>query len=272
MKIRANGIEYMVERYQKNPQLPDVVLLHGFMGSGRCFEHLASRLIHFCNPITIDLLGHGQTDGADSPNRFSLDHQLLDLQTLIRQISNPPRYLHGYSMGGRLALRFGLSHPNLIKGLILESTNFGLQNQDRINRRLQTDEKRALAIENNFSAFLDEWHQMPLFQQGISLPKERINFYHAIQRNQEPAQMAHSLRGFGTAAMPSVKARLPDIEIPVLLLAGQGDLKYAEIAQQMHKMISRSTLSIIPEAGHRVHLEHPQAFTAEIESFISKSF
>lgn len=270
MKINSNGITYAAERHQENPKLSDLVLLHGFMGSRRCFTHLINRLKLFSNPLTVDLLGHGQTDGGNSPQRFSADLQLSDLQVIIDQLCETPPYLHGYSMSGRLALRYGLKYPATIRGLILESTNYGLEDQHQINQRLQTDEERARAIEEDFRSFLKKWNQMPLFQRGIALPKNQLNFYHAIQCKQEARQMANSLRGFGTAAMPSVKDRLPDIKIPVLLLAGQADLKYAEIARQMHKMIPDNTLAIIPDAGHRVHLEHPTAFTAEIESFISK--
>lgn len=270
MHINANGITYAAERHQEDPRLSDLVLWHGFMGSSRCFAHLINRLKLFCNPLTVDLLGHGQTGGTDSPDRFLHHRQLQDMQVIINQLCKTPPYLHGYSMGGRLALRYGLTYPATIRGLILESTTYGLEDQHQIKQRLQTDEERARAIEEDFASFLKKWNTMPLFLRGISLPKKQLNFYHSIQRQQEARQMANSLRGFSTAAMPSVKKQLADIKIPVLLLVGQTDLKYAGIARQMHKMIPDSTLAIIPEAGHRVHLEHPTAFTAEIESFITK--
>ena len=54
MNIRVRGISYHFDIHQEIEKLPYLVLLHGFMGSGRQFDHLIPRLKKFCNPITID--------------------------------------------------------------------------------------------------------------------------------------------------------------------------------------------------------------------------
>lgn len=270
MKFKINDISYFVNRHQQFEDKPNLILLHGFMGSGKGFEYLIEALCSFCNPITVDLLGHGQTGGAESPARFAVDQQVEDLNKLIPQLSDALPYLYGYSMGGRLALRFAIEHPVAIRGLILESTNYGLENEHDIRKRKQLDEKRARAIENNFKSFLKEWQQLPLFRTENSLSEEKLHPYRAIQNQQKATQMAHSLRGFGTAEMHSVKNELAGLEIPVLLLAGEADLKYVKIARQMHQQLPTSDLSIIPKAGHRIHIEHPRNLVNSIKSFINQ--
>ncbi|MDZ7694429.1 MAG: alpha/beta fold hydrolase [Balneolaceae bacterium] len=163
---------------------------------------MINSLSQFCNPVTVDLLGHGKTEKPGNADRFSLTCQLQDLHQIICELPASSLFLHGYSMGGRLALRFALKHAGLLKGLILESTNFGLPTKKRKNDRKKIDEKRARHIETDFHDFLDKWQQMPLFNSGVEIPVELSQQYRQIQVAQAPDAMANSLRGFGTAKMP----------------------------------------------------------------------
>lgn len=264
----VNRIEYNVSIHQQDSSLPVLLLLHGFMGSGKAFDHLITPLSEFCNPVTVDLLGHGKTEKPGNADRFSLTFQLEDLHQIIRKLHASPIFLHGYSMGGRLALRFALKHPGLLKGLILESTNFGLPTSEQKSDRKKIDEERARHIETDFHDFLDKWQQMPLFNNGVEIPGELSQQYRQIQESQESAAMANSLRGFGTAQMPSVRKELFRLSMPTLLIAGEHDEKYRKILSEMEKLIPRNKFHIIKDAGHRVHLENPGVFLAKVKAFV----
>ncbi len=268
MKLRINGINYYVEEHQVELHKPNIILLHGFMGSGQGFQTVISLLKPFCNPVTIDLLGHGRTDGTNSFHQFEVNKQIEDLHQIITEITKEATLLYGYSMGGRLALRYALKHPESIRALILESTHYGLENEHEMKQRRQLDEKRAKAIEDDFPSFIREWQMLPLFQGGTKPSEKTTNPYPAIQQQQYPEQIANSLRGFGAGQMPSVKNRLSELALPVLLLAGAADEKYTSIACQMHKELPESTISIIPDAGHRVHTDHPQAIVSAVKAFV----
>jgi 2-succinyl-6-hydroxy-2,4-cyclohexadiene-1-carboxylate synthase len=268
MDLTINGILYHLEKHQKDTKKPDILLLHGFMGSGESFKSTLPFLKEYVNPVTVDLLGHGKTESANSAKRFTLDCQIVDIKRLIEKVFETKPFLYGYSMGGRLALRYALTFPHTICGLVLESATYGLNDQETIRERKQMDEERAQAIENGFSSFLDKWQKLPLFQSNLPTDEERTETYQAIQQQQDPQQMANSLRGFGTAQMPSVKGELSTLHLPVLLLAGKADLKYVEIMENMHRELPISELYIAPDAGHRVHLENPESLAAVIKKFI----
>lgn len=268
MELTVNNVSYNLVLHQQNPSLPCLLMLHGFMGSGRVFSHLLPRLSSFCNPVTLDLLGHGDTGAPPQAERFSLEYQLEDLLGVINALAPSNLFLHGYSMGGRLALRFALEHPSLISGLILESTNYGIEDEEQQKRRLKLDEQRAKSITNDYDAFLNEWSKLDLFDNGLPVPTDLHEHYRKIQSLQNPAAMAKSLRGFGTATMPSVKDRLHQLDRPVLLLAGAEDPKYRGIMNEMETLIPNSKFYIIRNAGHRIHLEHPLAFLDQLKAFI----
>ena len=266
MKIRVRGISYHFEVHQQKDNLPYLVLLHGFMGSGRSFKHLISSLIGFCNPITIDLLGHGETEGSEMHYRFSSKEQVADICKLISEQFPIPLYLLGYSMGGRLALQCCLQRPDLFRGLILESTTFGLENPQERQARQALDAQRADFIMGNFEDFLEEWDNMSLFKTtGAS---EQQNKMFQIQRNQNPVWMGNSLLGFGTGTMPFLGDSLYQLAIPVKLFAGGLDTKFVSIMNSMLKKIDDCSLSIIKDAAHRVHFDQSETYISLLAEFI----
>jgi len=268
MILSVDDIRYSVTVHRDQPDLPHLLMLHGFMGSSRVFEHLLPRLDSFCNPVTVDLLGHGMSDTPDNAMRFSARYQVRDLDTLIRKLDKLPLFLYGYSMGGRLALQYVVRHSERLAGLILESATAGLEDPGERAERRQADEQRALEIENDFAAFRKEWAKLPLFDNGIAVPEELSNIYRTVREGQEPRAMAASLRTFGTGTMPQMWDRLKELDLPVLLLAGAADSKYCSICSDMNKLIPGSRFESVENAGHRVHLENPEKLVERVKIFI----
>ncbi|MDR9418758.1 2-succinyl-6-hydroxy-2,4-cyclohexadiene-1-carboxylate synthase [Gracilimonas sp.] len=268
MNIRVRGISYQFEVHQNNDHLPALVLLHGFMGSGENFAHLISTLKSFSNPITIDLLGHGQTEGAELHYRFSTKEQVADVTKLISEQFPLPLYLYGYSMGGRLALQLALHRPDLYRGIILESATFGIENETERQARQSLDARRSDSITGNFKGFLEDWKKLPLFASSNADTK-LLEDVERIQREQNPFWLANSLQGFGTGTMPCVREELSQLTIPVQLITGENDTKFVHINRQMEKEINEATLNVVHEAGHRVHLDQPNQLVSILKRFIT---
>ena len=267
MSIKIRGVSYHFEIHQDDPDLPSLVLLHGFMGSGQMFDHLIGELKAFCDPVTIDLLGHGRSEGAELHYRFSTREQVADLSKLISEQLQVPLFLYGYSMGGRLSLQLALHRPDLFKGLILESATFGLEGETEQQARQALDARRADAIVGNFEGFLKEWQNKPMFQSAQIAP-EILETMLSIQQGQQPFWLSNSLLGFGTGTMPCVKNRLSEIRIPVQLIAGINDSKFVHINNQMEKELPNGNFRAVEKAGHRVHLEQPEKLNRILKTFI----
>lgn len=267
MNIRVRGISYHFTVHQEDENLPSLVLLHGFMGSEENFDHLLPSLKVFCNPITIDLLGHGKTEGAELHYRFSTKEQVADLTKLISEQLKIPLFLYGYSMGGRLALQLALHRPDLYKGLILESSTFGIEGETERQARQALDAKRSDDIMGNFEGFLENWKQLPLFNSSTA-DESLLQKVDKIQRHQNPFWLANSLQGFGTGTMPCVRDRLNELTIPVQLAAGEKDTKFVHINRLMEKEMPEGKLHTVKNAGHRVHLDEPGKLVSVIDEFL----
>ena len=263
MKVKARGIYYHVDLKQDSSSKPNLLLLHGFMGSGKIFDALISELTDIVNPITIDLMGHSQSEGFELHYQFSAKEQLAGLADVINQISEGPIILYGYSMGARLALLYALSKKKNLLGLILESGTFGIENEQERLSRQELDAKRADRIMGDYSGFLEDWAKMPIMNNSTD---DKLN---EIQAKQNPLWMANSLLGFGSGTMPNLRHELGSISTPVLLTAGEKDSKFCRINQKMNQLIPNSDLSIIKKSGHRIHSEQPALLALEIRNFIT---
>lgn len=267
VSLEINGTRYGCRIHQRDKNIPWLLMLHGFMGDHRVFEHLVDRAQTFCNPITPDLLGFGESGKPANPERYREDQQLEDIQQLVKILDTTPLFLYGYSMGGRLALKIALKNPTLFQGVILESTTCGIIEPTKRRERRKTDARRASQIRQNYRNFLSRWQNLKLFQSPLPVDNELEKKYRHIQLQQAPPALANSLAGFGTGTMSPACDELKQLSLPVLLLAGSADEKYQQVNNYMVKELPNATFSSI-EAGHRVHLDNPDKFLAEIKTFI----
>lgn len=269
MKLYCQNIPWYVSIHQNQQELPWLLILHGFMGSGEVFQPLIGPLSKFCNPVTIDLLGHGRSGGSTDPARYQAERQIEDLDSILDRLQLRPLILHGYSMGGRLALQYAIRCPERFDLLILESTHAGISDPETREERRALDEKRAHAIQKNFDEFLAAWQRMPLFFETHP-PSKHPTLYEKVMRNQNPDFLAASLRGFGSGIMPSVFKKLKNLKKPVCLLAGKEDQKYRSKMDSLHQKLPDSELNILSGAGHRVHMDQPEKFIHQIKMFTTK--
>lgn len=258
-----------MQEHTEGDDLPVLVMLHGFLGTGEQFSSLFPLLRSFCKVVTIDLLGHGKTEGAELPYRFAAKEQIADITKLLREQFVDPVFLYGYSMGARLALQVALAHPELLQGLILESGTFGIESESERQMRQSLDASRADDIMGDYHRFLDQWDELPIFNTTGAQPLHEYQY--ARRDAQEPLWMANSLLGFGTGSMPCVRDRLPELQLPVLLITGDKDPKFQRINHTMFREIPDATLNIIHGAGHRPHLDQPLEVANKTGDFISRN-
>lgn len=240
---------------------PSLLLLHGFTGSGESWAAHLPDLTRQFRVLTVDLLGHGQTDAPVDPARYAMPQAAEDLARLLAAVTGEGVHLLGYSMGGRLALYMALAYPELVRSLWLESASPGLATEEERQARIRQDEALAQRIEaEGMQAFVDYWEGIPLFASQASLPgtvRDRLRRQRLTNR---AVGLANSLRGMGTGSQPNLWPRLGKLTLPVHLLAGALDAKFVAINRQMAAAIPHATLTIAPAAGHTVHLERPEVW------------
>ena len=117
--VAANGVNYYYEIRGRGEPL---LLLHGGLGSIDMFAPILPALAKARQVIAVDLYGHGRTALTDRP--VSLIDMGDDMATLIRQLGYRQVDAFGYSLGGGVAFRLAVQHPELVRRLVLLSAGF----------------------------------------------------------------------------------------------------------------------------------------------------
>lgn len=266
MNVEIRGVAYNVEVEGDPAATQAVVLLHGFCGSSADWAELQPALRSMGRAvIAIDLAGHGRTRTPDDPARYTMSETVRDLDSITSLLGASQADWVGYSMGGRVALHMALAYPSRVRSLALESASDGIEDRESRERRRQADNALAERIEaRGIEWFADYWSTLPLFETQWELPSATLSALRLRRLANSPAGLAHSLRGMGQGAHEYLGHRLPELRGDVLFLAGERDLKYAEVARRAASAVPGARFAIIPRAGHTVHLEAPEDFADEL--------
>src|SRR5216683_1158652 len=115
----VNGLNLYYEIHGTGEPL---ILLHGGLGSTEMFGEIMPLLSSNRQVIAIDLQAHGRTADIDRPLSFAA--MADDIAALIKRLKLGKADIMGYSLGGVLALRTAISHPEVVRNLVLVSTPF----------------------------------------------------------------------------------------------------------------------------------------------------
>ncbi|MCP3964539.1 MAG: alpha/beta fold hydrolase [bacterium] len=235
-----------------------VVCLHGFTGSPASWDAVVEKLPADFQVERLALSGHDHRP----PTVDGFVEEVDRLAGLLRR----PCHLAGYSLGGRVALGLLARHPDLFTSATLIGAHPGLRTEAERRQRRAADEELSRRLKREgIEAFVDFWESLPLFVSQGSASAEALELQRAIRLGHDAHGLAHSLRALGLGAMPDYGADLERIDLPVHLMAGEADLKFARLARSMAASLPRATVEVVPSAGHNLILEAPGAVASAIE-------
>ncbi len=249
---------------------PPVLLLHGFTGSHQSWDAVASNLSASYTVVRPDLPGHAASVvGKDQP--WSMDTVVFSLFRLMRELGFPTFSCVGYSMGGRVALSMAVKAPARLECLVVESGSPGLQDESLRSLRMKEDNALADRMESiGLLSFVDEWGRKPLFATQEHLPESIKEHQRNIRLSHLVTGLAASLRHMGTGVQPPVWDHLAKMSVPTLLITGQSDPKFVDIARKMEGLMPNAVHREVEDAGHAVHLEQPNVYNQLLLAFLEQ--
>jgi pimeloyl-ACP methyl ester carboxylesterase len=185
-----------------------------------------------------DLPGHGQSSPRPTP--YAIQDLAIDLHDLMHPLGLERPFILGYSQGASIALAYALRFPDEVQGLILVSA-FSEVSDFYLHGRFYMAQSMASI------------HGVPLLARSI-----------ASSHTDDPALreewVAHaSLTDTATvkhlyAAGHAYRCtdRLPEIQVPALLVYGERDKRMHPYAQQLSHGLTQAELVIIPGVAHQV--------------------
>jgi|WetSurMetagenome_2_1015567.scaffolds.fasta_scaffold09690_2 3-oxoadipate enol-lactonase len=260
MRITANGISI---HYTLNgpASAPVVTLSHSLATNLSMWEPQAAALAVRYRVLRYDTRGHGGTDAPAGP--YSLDQLADDAVALLRGLGIERTHFVGLSMGGMIGQILALSHPEMLRSLILCDTSSRVPPEARPmwEERIRTTEQQGMAP--HVDPTVARWFTAPF----VTGHPEVIEPVRTMIRQTPP----QGYIGCGHAIkMLDLTDRLHGITTPTLVIVGEDDPGTpVAAARTIHERIAGSELVVLKSASHLSNLEQAEAFNRAMTAFLA---
>ena len=238
---------------------PAIVFSHGLLMDHEMFEPQLRALHDRYRCITWDERAHGQTAG-DEIEPFSYYDSAADLAALLDHLSIDRAVLAGMSQGGYLSLRCALTHPSIVRALILIDTQAQVEDPEKTG---------------GYRQMIDIWATQGLPDEMAATIARIIlgeNWPGADGWKDKWRQwLPHNLEAaFQTLVeRDDISDRVDRLDVPALVIHGEADTAITlERARDMAERLPDSEWVTVPDAGHAANLTHPEPVNAAIERFL----
>jgi pimeloyl-ACP methyl ester carboxylesterase len=246
---------------------PALVLLHGSNSSLFTWEGWARELGGERRVIAFDLPGHGLT-GPHPEERYSYADMAELVDHVVAKLGVERFTLAGNSMGGHVALRYALAHPDKVDHLILVDAH-GLHRDEPVP--LVYRMARWPVVGRLFDVitprFVVAANVRAVYGDPTKVTDEMVDRYDELLLR-AGNRRATRLR-IAEPADDLDPARLGELKMPVLILWGGRDAWIApKYAERFHQAIPGSKLVVFDGLGHVPMEEDPAATAAAVRSFL----
>lgn len=238
-----------------------LVLLHGFLENQRMWNYFVPILSKKYRVVTIDLLGHGDTEPRGYVH--SMEDNADTVHAVLAHLRIRKCVIAGHSMGGYVALAFAELYPDYIKGIaLLNSTSRADSDEKKMNR-----DRAIKAVKQQYTSFVQ------LAVANLFSEANRTKLASEIEAVKAEA-LQTPLQGI-VASLEGMKIRI-DREVllhfapyPILLVLGKEDpvLNYEESVGQ----IENTTVQLVTfNDGHMSTIENRDELLKVLEDFMRK--
>lgn len=271
--------------YEIEGQGPPMLLLNG--GPGLSHEYLQSLKIlsDQVRLVFYDQRGTGNSD--PSPTReYTIPANVSDLENLRQGLGLDRFILFGHSWGGMLAQAYTLEFPQNITRLVLADTFSSIADLNETLARMRA------AVPPEIEAVYQKHERAGIYRQGDRYPNEyqaALDFayepvnlsvpapdylQHVFSRLSYPVYRTmwgeeSEFKVTGTLAAFDAEARLHEIQVPTLVIAGAQDMPTEAMARKTAQAIPNAQLEIFPHSRHFPFLEEPERFFEVLRAFIT---
>jgi pimeloyl-ACP methyl ester carboxylesterase len=241
-----------------------VVLGHSFLCNGEMWEYQVPRLAESYRVVNADLRGHGRSGPIAGP--IEAADLVDDVLAILDHIGIERAVWAGLSIGGMVALRAALSHPDRVAGLILLDTHAG---EERLYRKIKYRTLATGAKLLGLRPFLPAVTPL-MFGATTRLEKPQlVEHWREIIAAMDVESLDRVLGAL--LGRESLVDRLGEIEMPTLVMVGEEDRALSpSCSRQIAAGIAGAELVEIPSCGHLAALEQPEIVTGAMLEFLNR--
>ena len=246
--LDRDGVKIHYDVYGDGPPL---ILTHGYSSTSAMWQEQIAALSRHHRLILWDMRGHGQSDYPEDVSAYSEALTVADIAALLDAVGAQRAIVGGLSLGGYMSLAFYRTHPERVRALLIIDTGPGFKKDDA----REAWNRRALDTAERVE------------REGLDVLKSGSRERSTVQ-HRDASGLALAARGMLTQRDARVIELLPDIKVPSLIVVGADDTPFLAASDYMAAKIPGARKVVIPNAGHAVNIDQPQAFIEAVEPFL----
>ena len=243
--------------------------IHGSAFGHRNFEKMTPLMAERFEVIDFDLPGYGESRGAPQADMGGIADQV---HAFLQATGRPRVHVHGTSFGAMIGLSLAARHPEAVDRLVLSCFLARYDNAARLMRatwkRCALDSgMEAVADITSVAGFARGFYDRPGAQAQLAAMREAF-------AKTTPAAFVAGTETIERTDLGDLPAR---VAAPTLLLAGREDnmTPFAPAQSgigfaQIEDRFSNARLTVIPDCGHYLVIEQPEAAAERITDFLQE--
>jgi sigma-B regulation protein RsbQ len=242
---------------------------HGFGCDQNMWRLLAPHYAGRYRTVLFDLVGSGGSDlSAYDPTKYaSLQGYADDAVEIVQEFGAGPAIFVGHSVSAMIGMLANLKAPQSFAGQVMVGPSpCYINDGDYIGGFSRRDIESLLeTLESNYLGWSS--NMAPAIMGAPEQPELGAELTNSFCRTDPEIAKQFARVTF----LSDVRAKLPELKAPTLILQCDDDMiAPVAVGEYMHRVLPRSTLSIIDNVGHCPHLSAPSASAAAIDAFLAK--
>ena len=264
-RARVNGVE--LEYGEAGEGFP-LIWAHEFAGSIESWDAQVSFFARRYRVITYNARGYPPSEVPQDVAAYSQDIAVADCYGLLQHLGIDQAYVGGLSMGGSLALHFGLQHPEVARAVIVAAAGTGSDDNEAFRESWR---EQATHLQSQGMEALSEYAAGPARVQLRR--KDPVGYQRFVELLMQHSGVGSALTGLGVqVARPPIYAweeQCKAMLVPTLILVGDEDEPCINPSVFLKRSIPGSGLVSFAQSGHAINLEEPDAFNRAVWDFLT---
>ncbi len=264
----ADGVKLY---YEETGAGTPVIFVHEFAGDMRSWEPQMRHFGRRYRCIAYNARGYPPSD-VPPEGQYGQDLARDDILAVMDAAGVDKAHVVGLSMGGFAALHFGMAHGGRALSITVAGCGYGAEPEKRDQFRAETEATAKLIAEEGAEAFADAYSMGPTRVQFLNKNPRGFQEFRDQLAEHSTDGAARTMLGVQRErpSLFDLTDRMAKISVPTLVLTGDEDWPCLLPAILMKQTIPTAALAVMPNCGHTINIEDPQAFNAIVDRFLAE--
>jgi pimeloyl-ACP methyl ester carboxylesterase len=266
---QSNGVALYVESTGTGTP---IIFVHEFAGDYRNWEVQVRFLSRRYCCVTFNARGYPPSDIPTDLEQYSQSHAVEDIANVLRHFKIDRAHVVGLSMGGYATLNFGLSHPEMVRSLVVAGAGHGSDPEGREQFLRDSAELAQRLIDLGMEEGIRHYANSSIRRRYKQKDPRGFDEFNRQFAEHSPLGSSLTTRGYQMRrpTIYQLEDKLRKFDRPVFIVSGDDDEPCLGPALFMKRTLPEARLWIVPRTTHPVNLEEPDAFNRAMFEFFTE--